>query len=300
MSPRVQVMEKISRVAPLGLRFRDEATGLFVGGGLRVQTWPAGRPQLSRFATVNRSGVYVLQDLPGIRELEFGQGDAAWFETVPKKTFTVEVVDEEARFLPERFSAAIPFRGLFQLGCPTWSSFSFSWSFAAGSPSSMGTAVPLFSAATRSSPSPMAVLRAELFDPVAKAPAAWAFLEVATAGGAPARGLADEKGQAAVFFPYPEPLHLAGPADSGSFPSAGPPLTEQQWPISLRIFYAFGTPATPTPDLCAILSQPAAALKPDLTTGTLELDATLSYGRDLVLKTSGEPLSRLLVAPPPP
>ena len=107
------VFERQTLVAPLGLRFRDAATGEFVLGGLSVAVYPNDNPESRATAFVNNSGVYVVRHADGLRDAEFGAGDDAfWDAPPPKRNFTVEVTDTEGRFLPYTFQTALPVRGI--------------------------------------------------------------------------------------------------------------------------------------------------------------------------------------------
>jgi hypothetical protein len=293
----VRRLEVLSRVAPLGVRFRDEVTGALVGDGLQVSAFPEGQPTARRASIVNRSGVHVLMDLPGLRDLEFGgkdvppqdAGDAAWWASLPThKPFTVEVEDAMGRFLPCSFRAQLPFPGLFQLDCPGVPPASL--------PPTGGPAVPLFSAPARAPGGPLAVLRAELWDADAQVPAAWALVEATPEGGAPVRGVADEQGRLALFFQYPAPVDFppGSFADASALP-AGPPLLEQSWALHVRVFYARRTPVPARPDLCDTLSQPSSWAWTDTGSSVELLEPTLRYGQELVLRTQDAPRSRLWI-----
>ena len=113
MNAPFQLLERQTLVAPLGLRFRDAATGELVGGGLSVTIYPTDDPSRRATGFVNRSGVYVVSHAAGLREAEFGAGDKAFWDAPPsKRAFTVEVSDSEGRFLPYRFQTALPFKGI--------------------------------------------------------------------------------------------------------------------------------------------------------------------------------------------
>ncbi|MBU8896465.1 hypothetical protein KRR26_12660 [Corallococcus sp. M34] len=294
MRPAPRVLETLSRVAPLGVRFRDELMGTLVGDGLDVSAYPEGQPHLRRRASVSRSGVHVLSDLPGLRSFEIGgaeMGDAAWWAQLPpRQPFTVEVEDSLGRFLPCSFRAELPFRGLFELDeAPP-----------PGSPPTLARppSVPLFSAPARVTGTPLAVLRAELWDTHARAPAAWARVEVTPEGGPVARGVTDAQGRLALFFQYPAPVDLppGSFADASTLPS-GPPLLEQSWALAVRIHYARRSPVPARPDLRVTLSQPSSWVWPDAGTSLELLEPTLRYGQELVLKTQGAPRSRLWITP---
>src|ERR1700755_649673 len=135
MSTPSQIIGRQTLVAPLGLRFRDAATGGAVSQGLRVTLYPTANPARRTRAFVNGSGVYVAHRAAGLRESEMGAGDAEFWDA-PKSSapFTVEVVDEERRYLPYSFPVTLPLKGL---GVWTW---------------------PLAEAASRQSPEPAASL----------------------------------------------------------------------------------------------------------------------------------------------
>jgi hypothetical protein len=113
MSASFRTFERQTLLAPLGLRFRDAATGEFVRGGLSVAVYPTDNPSKRASAFVNNSGVYVVRHADGLREAEFGAGDRAfWDAPPPKRSFTVEVSDTEGRFLPYSFQTALPVKGI--------------------------------------------------------------------------------------------------------------------------------------------------------------------------------------------
>jgi hypothetical protein len=268
----VIVSERLTYVAPLGVRFLDPATSRPVADGLVVRA--AGRP-----AFANRAGVFVLTGVPGLGVAERGAGDDAyWAEPPARTTVTVDVDDPRGRFLPFSFDADLPARGAFELAC--------------GSPPGVDGPIVLFSSAARPVPAGCAVVRADLWDAHAGAPAAWAVLEVRAPGLAPARGLADARGGVAVVFPYPEPSGLDGSPPSLERRA----LSAQSWPVRLRVFAApQADPVPPRPDLCTVLTQPEATLLAGASPATPLTDATLDYGRELVLRTSAE--SVLVVTP---
>lgn len=133
MSATPQIIGRQTLTAPLGLRFRDAATGATVSHGLRVTLYPTANPSRRTQAFANNSGVYVAHHAAGLRESEMGAGDAEFWGASPSSAaFTVEVVDEERRYLPYSFPVTLPSKGL---GAWTW---------------------PLAEAASRQSPEPAA------------------------------------------------------------------------------------------------------------------------------------------------
>jgi hypothetical protein len=268
----VIVSERLTYVAPLGVRLLDPATSRPFADGLLVH---AGGRQL--FA--NHAGVFVLTGVPGLGAAERGTGDEAYWDDPPARTtVTVEVDDPRGRFLPFSFDADLPARGAFELHC--------------GSPPGTDGPIVLFSSAARAVPAGCAVVRADLWDAHADAAAAWALLEVQAPGLPVARGLADDRGRVAVVFPYPEPSGLDGSPPSLERRA----LADQNWTLQLRAFAAPHVDPVPTrPDLCTVLTQPEATLLAGASPATPLTEATLDYGRELVLRTS--PQSVLVLTP---
>jgi hypothetical protein len=79
-----EIIERLTRVAPLGLRFFDAVTQQVVGG-LAVTAWPAATPAQQMPLFANPSGVHVLQHAPGLRDFENGAGDEAFWANIPAK-----------------------------------------------------------------------------------------------------------------------------------------------------------------------------------------------------------------------
>jgi len=295
-SPFITV-DRLTMVAPLGLRFHDATTGALVGDGLSVWAYPVGRPSAKRPAIANRKGVYVLHHGYGLREREQGDGTRFYWDhpDPPNKDFVIEVADEQRRFQPFQFTASLPAEGIFK------------WDVALDSPPNARTTVPLFSAPTRSVASGMAAIRADLWDTSLDAPAAWAVIEASSAGKFLGRGIADDAGRIALIFSYPTPLAFtpASPPGSplGSPPGAtSPPLTEQVWPLELRAFYTPDRPVGSPPDFIAeagpslpdlrfTLSQPAATLWADAELTEALPETNLRFGRELILKSRPSPSS---------
>jgi hypothetical protein len=120
---------------------------------------------------------------------------------------------------------------------------------------------------------------------VADAPAAWAVLEIDGVGDAPWQGVADGQGRVLLLCPYPEPRW------QGSSPPAGShALSEQTWPVTFAVRYAPGLAATgagspAVPDVCAVLTQPPAVLASTMSPETPLPAQTLSFGRQLTLRS---------------
>lgn len=283
----VQALERLTIVAPLGLRFRDQLTGSFIGDGLDVCLYEPNKPSIKVHAFANRSGVYVVHHVPGLLDFEHGGGDDDfWNNPPPKTSFVVTVTDAERRFQPFQFAADLPARGF------------LSWMSPLGaSPPGAVLSIPLFSSPVRSVPGGMAVLRADLWDAAGNVPAAWAVLEAYTNNRLAARGIADDQGRIALIFPHPapRPFAISSPPVGSPPEPTGPALTAQVWPITLRALYEpmgplpllqgeFG-PEPELPDLRVMLSQREAALWADPERTELLGEVALSYGRELIVKS---------------
>jgi hypothetical protein len=292
-----KVLDHLTMVSPLGLRLWDRVTEQAVTDGLIVTAYPLGQPDSLRRvrAQVNYSGVYVFQHLPGMRSAEQGAGDDAYWQSPPaRRSFIVEVVDLERRFQPFLLDAELPVRDLFEVECMTQQS----------PPLSAPATVPLFSTASRPVPAAMAVLRADLWDPLAQRPAAWAIITAHAPGQRPMTGMADGEGRLALFFPYPEPIDLL----PDSPPVTGISLFRQKWTIQLEAAYDRLEPAgftqaggTALQELCAIVGQSPASLWADASPVQPLTEGTLIYGQEIILRsqstTDSTPPSVLLITP---
>ena len=122
-------------------------------------------------------------------------------------------------------------------------------------------------------------------------PAAWVCVRASHAGQLVASGYADGQGRASLIFPYPV-------APTPAVPLATlPPLQERAWPLQISVFsnHTLAKLAT-APELCEVFKQPRATLSADGAPPALTaMAASLEYGRDLVLRTSGT--SHLLIKP---
>lgn len=282
----VLVLDEITRVAPFGVRFWDVGAMAPAQGGLTVTAYPDTFPQLRSSAIENRSGVYSFSGLPGLRRVENGAGDDAfWAANPPAIPYTVEVTDSQDRYLPFLFATLFPVRGLFGfLGSPVSTSFT---------PDS--TWLPVFSTPSRPLSGPSGVIRAQLQDDLSGGPAAWALMTAQAAGVPAVTALADWRGMVTLTLPYPEPpLGAPGsPLGTGAVK-----LTDQSWPVSITVFYA-GIETQGLPDLGAILRQGTASIWSDTNHSALSSSFTLQFGNDLILRSldsaSGQPLPVLLV-----
>lgn len=261
----------------LGYRFLDAATGAPVRDGLRVLARPVGGGRVVEgYRTA--SGAVAFGVLPGLRALAMPGPDPA----PPDRAFWVEVADLEGRFATVRTRVSVPRRG--------------------GSPPEAVSALAdfyLFSTPSRPSPPGAAEVRVDL---VANGePAALAVVE-AEVEGRTHFGIADEWGRAVVYVPYP----AASIALTGSPPSGAAPLTDQTWPVTLRVRYepdavAFAPPlrggGPPVPDLATLVGQGLATW--DAPGGT-ERAEDLRLGEPLVLRSTPPPEGGPLAITPAP
>jgi hypothetical protein len=289
MVPQILKLDRLTKVAPLGLRFCDLSSGTLIGDGLDVRVYASGNPATKVSALANRRGVYVVHHAPGLRDLEHGEGNEEFWQNVTAKNFVIEVNDIERRFQPFQFTASLPVRGVYKWVGPVFSS-----------PPTPVESIPLYSSPVRSVPAGMAVVRADLWDAASDTAASWAVMEATLSDRVIARGIADEQGRIALIFPYPapRPFSISSPPASplGSPPTAtSAPLTEQVWPIGLRAFYTPERPLLsppnplPTnrelPELRFTLSQPEATIWADAAISEPLLEASLRYGHELVLQS---------------
>lgn len=279
-------VERVTRVAPFGVRFWDPVTGTAVGPGLDVTVRRPGRPAAPRTAVPGPSGVYVVRGLPTTWEWERDAGDDVFWADAPASTpYRVEVRDRTGRFLPLAFDVELPVRGLVTSTC-------VAPAVAVPLPSPHAPVVPLFSAPGRPVPPGTSVVRAQLAVQGSAGPgsAAWALL-AGTVLGVETRtvlGLADCNGNAVLMLarpetPDPEPDGAAGDVSLVRLP-------DQTWPMDLAA--RLGPADQPVlvdgvPDLCRLLDQPTAGLLADDTTepSTPLTQTVLRYGRETVLKT---------------
>jgi hypothetical protein len=288
---RVAVLEHLTRVTPLGVRFRDAATSGYVSWGLTAEVYPSGQPERRTSGVVNRSDVFAFQNLPGLREIEFGAGDDAfWTAHPPQFPFVLEVSDTQGRFLPFALNVLLPVRRLlgYQVNSPLSSPLS-------GQSSSSRAALPIFSAPSRAALDGLGTLRAEIVDVATGAPAAWAVVEAKGPGQALVTGVADEGGRVMLPLPYPKPVVTLGSPGSPALP-----ITGQSWSIDITVRYRRRTPVPAVPDLGDLLTQPGATAWRD-TAATVPLtQATLEFGRDVVLASltgANLPAAHLFITP---
>jgi hypothetical protein len=289
VSSQVQVLEEVSLVTPLGVRFWDVATASPAEAGLTVVAYPDVFPELRATAVWNGAGVYSFSGLPGLRRAENGAGDAAYWSAVPSNVpYTIEVSDPANRYLPFELTADLPVRGLYALLSSPMPSV----------PVPDPTWVPLFSAPARPAAGVSGMVRADL-QGFSGAGAAWAMVTAQPAGLAPAVGIADDRGVISLPLAYPE--FRSSPAGSplGMTPLK---LTDQNWPVEIRVFFTPGVHGNLFPNLASLLQQPEALIWRDTADSAFAATFTLQFGNELVLRSlnsaTGRDLPYLLVTAP--
>jgi hypothetical protein len=253
------LLETLTRVAPLGVRLWDAALGRPVAdSSLQVTLVPAGQPFRRIPAFRNTSGVFVAQNLPGLRAWEFGEAAGSPADV---RGFRIEIVDLAGRFHAVSLDAGLPFIGLFETMCGSPPS----------PPEGLHDVVPLYSLPTRAVPPGFAAVRAQLTLGDGTG-AHLASLDVGVA-----RGFADARGEVLTLVPYPEP---SGSTGSPPFEPGGK-LTDQTWQVEIAASLPASTPDPLLPDICAFADRRVATLEAGST--AFAAAQTLVYGRDLVL-----------------
>jgi hypothetical protein len=274
----------LARVTPLGIGFWDSVSARVVSAGLQVGVWPAGQEHRRIETLSNGQGIFCAQCLPGLRDQEYGSGDADYWagSGLHARSFVIGVRDSGGSFLPMRLGAQLPVRGLFVPGC--------------GSPllgSASSAYVPLFSAPSRRLPGGVAAVYAQLAvpgDSGSTTPAAWCVAEAWIAGELVASGMADAGGALLLAFAYPAPpLAASSPAEPWS-------LYQSNWQVELRLRYSAQADPTQAPDYCRAMQQPEVQAIDGLSPLTPMPAQTLFYGQALVFRSSASPRGELLLA----
>src|SRR5207253_2093894 len=110
MSTQTIVLERITRVTPLGIRFWDQATASVVSDGLIVEVYPSGEPERRMAARPNGIGTFVLPRLPGPRDpaFELGTGDTDFWQRLQPRPHVIAVCDRNGHFQPFRLDQPLP------------------------------------------------------------------------------------------------------------------------------------------------------------------------------------------------
>ena len=284
-TPAYQTIETLARVAPFGVGLWDTVAHRLVSDGIamRVFTIVGGWPIRPVAAIPNRHDVFVPHDLAGAASFDESEAPAVGS---PSQTFLIEVRDLRHRYLSFAMQVGLPEGHGFVLP-PCVAALELTWPHNA-SPPPAAVFVPLFPLASQPVPAGMAVVRASLVD-VDRTPATYAVLEVREFGHLLARGVADERGEAAAIFAYPE-VSVQPPWSPPAAASATLRMADQQWTLHAGVRYERSVAARPwttdraqpaLPDLCDVLQQKGAHLGGSPSVSELEL--TLRYGEDMVV-----------------
>lgn len=277
----VRVLERVVRPAPIGIRFRDVATGGFVREGLRVTVTSVRNPARRATLEVNGKAVWYAHRFPGFSDEALSAPD---WETLQQPCL-VEVDDPSGRFLPLRIVLDLPHRGL--VDWPGWGDLPQDLLAPLANdespPAILPDALPLFSSAGRMAPAPLAEVRCQLLRDDG-GPAAWALLTVSHAGTVRAIGQADAEGRAVLFFAYPE-------RPRPSLATSPPAITDFRWSIELTAYWNGLDPARPPEfaELMAQLDHPRTLFASTLSPPEPLPSQLLSFGRSLVLRTETTP-----------
>jgi hypothetical protein len=265
----VRVLETLVRFTPLGVRFWDAASDLPILDPLEVRAWRDDANFAPVTAVRSASGAYAFHDLPGMRDVEFPRPDVP----ATGATFIITVIDQRREFLPTAFGVDLPLaaRGLFPPG---------------------GRAF-LFPSPGRTVAAGLAVVRADLWDSEANAPASWAVLDV-LAAGSHHLGIADARGSVLVLFPVPpiDSLSAGSPPGSGQVP-----LSQVVWAVSARVRYQPSRvrfplqtraplPWAEVPNVRSVLEeQNFGSVEPVAGTPASAVNAQMRFGEPLVLRS---------------
>jgi hypothetical protein len=275
----VQVIERIARAAPVGVRLHDVVTGRSVADDIEVRILAERRGPVTAFRT--RSGVFAAHGLHGLRAFESpdvaenGELDTAPIVPLP---FRIEVTDRSGRYFSFVVgNALLPSDGLLTVPCGSPPA-----SPPGSPPEAPHASLPLFSRPGRPVPASTAAVRSRLLYDTGE-PAVHAALEVVPPPGlAAARGIADERGEVLVMFPYPKPPGFAGSPPAGT----KSPLRKTKWTVSLHAFVPrVSSPPEEgaLPELCTLLDQLPASLVATASPPSALGEATVEYGRETVL-----------------
>jgi hypothetical protein len=292
------VVESVRVFTPLGLALHDLVSDTRVVEGLQVDARPVGGGRVSA-AFQTRSGAYAFRGLEGMRPVELpAAGDPG--SIPPARDFDVGVLDLRGRFVPTVLRVPVPTDGLV-----TQAVLGLAGDAPTGSVPLDDLPIYLFSSPSRALPAHLATVRAQLADDTSGAPAAFVRLEVVVDPDGPGRrrysGISDETGAVVVPFAYPRFGSIPGPiASVAAAGTRGEPTTEQEWPLRILVHYdpdaLVRPPGLPAPVLDGVLAQRQGTVRS--TAGgpaAASLEATLRYGAELVLRTTGDKQSRLLI-----
>jgi hypothetical protein len=282
----VAVLDRFSRIAPLGLRLRDVATGRILNDDLVVTAGATGESPTGLIR--NSRGVWIASRLPALRDADLDP-DAG---SVPTRRYALAFDDPRGDFLPLRLEVTLPHRGLF-----TWDG----WSGLPSAPlaplrdtpggNPCPGSLPLFSSPARAAPAGHAVIRGQLQRADTGGSAAWTLVAVAQGGQVRGLGLSDAEGRFAVFLPWPEWPRANLPALSppGSPPAAS--LAEPSWTVTVTAYSSLLSPlrVPSLPDALGQLASPHELFASTQSPSEPLAPQQLRFGRPLILRTDRIP-----------
>lgn len=288
------MFEYLSTVTALGIRFWDPVSDGQVRDNLVVKAYPVLGTGAVKTAFCTASGVYAFQGLPGMRAVEFNEGNG------DPRSFFIEVTDKLNRYLPTVFQVDLPlnYSGLY---------LSDDTALPGSSPAAPNPpGFYLFSAPSRSVTPGLAAIHAALIEKDTGEPAAYAVLEidVENSGGENMGkwyGISDERGCISVLFPYPD-MEVSLSQSSPAGPSI--PLDQQEWQLKIQVHYAPDELTYPTnidnitsdlPLLESILDQSDGGVWTDSNTFVNQWSTVLTFGEVLILTTDGVGESELWI-----
>ena len=299
-----QPLEEIHIYTALGIRFWDPVRNIQVRDHLVVTALREGKQDNPIQAHRTASGIYSFHGLPGVLEERYGRPEPDRIGSPPDSaTLVINVSDLSSRFLPVTFSIDLPlnYKGPFLNGI--FKSEFEDYLRNTSPPRAYLPGFLLFSAPERPICSSLAVIRATIVDHISGAPAAHAVMQIQFNGNKSWYGIADENGNILAPFSYPKfeaVFHDSPPP--GGFQIESP---DQRWDLSIRIKYdpdsLIYRRGARLPDFRSILGQMEARIwtvSPASVPGrepVEQWDTRLTIGKELVLKTQGEPNAILLV-----
>lgn len=276
-------LEQVIRPAPIGLRFRDVATGFPVRDGLNVSVTSLRNPARNMTLEVNGNGVWYANRFPGFSDTTLA-ATADW--TTLAQPCRVTVADATGSFLPAVFDLDLPMRGL--VDWPGWSALPQGPLAPLIDDPLSGVVspqqLPLFSSTARRSPGAVAELRAQLSRADTGEPAAWAIVTASYVGKTHGIGQADEKGRVVLFFAYPDRPRAA-------LATSPPAVTDFRWSLDIAAYWN-DPPADTVPafaDVMAQLSHPRDLMQSTASPAQMLPAQILSLGRPLTLRTTDTP-----------
>lgn len=299
MSAMPPVELTVSR-APLGAAFHDLLTDGRVTDGLVIDAWPVDGGRVTR-AFQTASGAYAFTGLDRMRRWEH---PVPGLPAAPPRDFLVQVVDRRGRFVPTVLRVSVPSDGLLTQGDVL--------DLDDGPDGVADLPIFLFSAPQRPLPTHVAAVRAQVVDADSGEPAAWCRMEVVVepdGAGHRRTGIADATGAVVVALPYPRfPLALddIDGLEEGDQPdpgTRGSPVTDANWPVEVTVRWQPDSLDRHRDAIAPALDR-IVAQGPVLLQGAVDepfeasLSRHLSHGVDLILRTDGDPGSRLLIERP--